>query len=63
MKLNVQIQMPSFPNFLRLSGNPSKGTIDLGGLSDDAYAEFEEQYMEALRKHWLARKAKLNKTG
>jgi Fe-S-cluster formation regulator IscX/YfhJ len=56
MKLNIhiQIQMPELPNFLRLAG--PEGTIDLGSFDDDAYAEFEEQYMEALRRHWIARR-------
>jgi len=56
--LNIEIEVPRMLNFLRIKGE--KGTVDLGSLSDDAYQEFENQYIEALRKHWLKRKEQLN---
>ncbi len=58
MNLNVEIIMPRHPNFLRLKGE--KGTIDIGDLSDEAYTEFEHQYMESFKNHWLKRKKNLS---
>jgi hypothetical protein len=54
ININIEIEVPKLPNFFRLKNG--KGTIDLGDLSDEEYAEFEGLYIEGLRKHWKKRK-------
>jgi len=60
MKIDLELKTPILPNFIKIKG--TKSVIDLGSLDDEAYAQFEHQYTEELRLHWLKRKKNIDKT-
>lgn len=56
--INLKIKTPNLPNYLRTENS---GTIDIGSLDEEAYGEFEEQFVDALRVHWIRRKKQVEK--
>lgn len=57
MKIDLELKTPVLPNFVKIKN--TKTVIDLGILDDEAYAQFEAEYMKELRLHWLKRKKNL----
>jgi len=56
--------MPKHPNFLRIKqttgGDVDGVVVDIGALDDDVYTQFEHQYIESMRQHWLKRKKSID---